>query len=265
MMTKRKSLVPLILALSLMTAGAAAAAADEADVEVELGGESVVLSQELVLHNGRTMIEAGDAAKLINGGVEEADGLITLVSASGLQLVYKPGTNQVKVGPQWMSIDQGAIVNDRSSYLPLRWTLEALGYQVDWDAAKRTVHVRDTKSSGAFVPLEQTALTAEQRAFVEKVKQQRGVHRLGDLYVIARGESANPGYGLQIEKQQLAADRLLVHVRLTKPEPGLMYPQVVSYPYLLGKADLPGNTTIQFVDAATGEPLFANADAKNES
>lgn len=259
MMTKQQTILPLLLAFTLMTAGVATG---KADVQVVLGGESVVLAQELIVYQNRTMIEVEDAAKLIDGSVEEEDGVIRLISPKGQQIMYKPGTNQVNLGVQWVTIEQGAIVTEHSSYLPLRWTLEALGYQVDWDGEKRIIHVREAQAGGAFVTLEQTALTEEQRAFVEKVKRQQGVHRLGNLYVIARGESANPGYGLKIEKQQLAKDTLLIHVRLTEPEPETMYPQVISFPYLLGKANLPANTAVQFLDAATGKPLFADAEAK---
>lgn len=254
-MDRRKVLPTLVLALSLMTAGVGAA---DTDVQVTLGGESVVLAQELVVYNDRTMIDVEDVAKLINGGVEEEEGVITLIASNGYQLRYKPGTNQVKTGREWITIDQGAIVNEQSSYLPLRWTLEELGYQVKWDEKNRTINVNETKTAGTFVSVAQDALTEEQKAFVEKVKQKQGVHRLGDLYVIARGEVPHPGYGLKIEKQQMSWEQLLVYVRLTEPEEGKMYPQVISYPYVVGKAELPPYTTIQFINAETGKRLFEN-------
>ncbi|MBO8165229.1 MAG: protease complex subunit PrcB family protein [Brevibacillus sp.] len=253
-MKRRKTVPALLLTLSLLISGTIAA---EEGVQVKLDGELFPLSRELVMQSGRTMIEVEDAAKLIDGQVEEAEGLITLTAPDGSQLVYKPDTNQVKAGQEWVTIDQGAIKNGYDQYLPLRWTLEQLGYHIRWDEQTRTISISETKGSGQFVLVDEADLTEKEKMFVEKVVKEPGVYRLGDLYVIARGQTPHPGYGLELVKQQMSGEQLLVYVRLTEPEEGKLYAQVISYPYLVGRAKLPPHVTMVVLDAATGKRLFS--------
>lgn len=104
-----------------------------------------------------------------------------------------------------------------------------------------------------FTPVSNSALSIEQKTFIEKVRKTKGVHQEGDLYVIALGEQPNPGYGLEIEKTEMSWEQATVYVKLTKPEPDKMYAAVISYPYLAGKVTLPKYTTIRFVNVETGE------------
>lgn len=86
------------------------------------------------------------------------------------------------------------------------------------------------------------------------VKHVKGVHQKGNLHVLALGEKPNPGYGLEIVKTEMILGQVRVYVKLTTPDPDMIYAAVITYPYLAGKA--PANcTAVCFANAKTGEPL----------
>lgn len=106
-----------------------------------------------------------------------------------------------------------------------------------------------------FTPIPESALSAEQKSFIEEAKRTKGVHQKGELCVVALGEQPNPGYGLEIVRTEMIWEQAKVYIRLTKPDPGKMYAAVISYPYLVGKVNLPKYTTISFIVEDTGEVL----------
>lgn len=87
-------------------------------------------------------------------------------------------------------------------------------------------------------------LSDVEKEFVELARKHQGVHQLGDLFVISLGEQPNPGYGLTLEKQSQLLEQLQLHLKRTYPQEGISYPQVISYPYLMGRVDLPPQTTL---------------------
>ncbi|WP_026074475.1 protease complex subunit PrcB family protein [Brevibacillus massiliensis] len=252
---KRRSFMALILGLGLMTASAAAVQA--ANVTIRVDNQPFAVKHELAMLQDRTMIAADDLAVLVNGSTATEQGILRLTAGGGQTIQFKPDEGQVRTGSDWTPIDQGAVTKDGLVYLPLRWTLERLAYQVKWDAANAAISIAAPAQSKGFFTVSPESLTDEERAFVEQVKREKGVHKKGGLYVIARGEVPHPGYGLEIVRQDQSWEQLFVYVRLTKPQPGMMYPQVISYPYLVGRAELVPYATVVFVDADTGGPLFA--------
>lgn len=98
-------------------------------------------------------------------------------------------------------------------------------------------------------------LTAEEKAFVEKVKINAGVHQLNNLVVISLGEKPNPGYGIEFVKQEMIWEQLKIYIKEVKPDPNQMYAQVITFPYLLARVELPPYTTLQIIDADTGKPF----------
>lgn len=119
------------------------------------------------------------------------------------------------------------------------------------------VYREDDEQGGieVFFPVEDSGLSEAERAFVEKVKMDKGVHKLGDLYVVARGQQPNPGYGIKMVKSQMETDRAVVYVRLTEPEPDMMYAAVIVYPYLAGRIHLNQDVPLVFINADNGEIL----------
>lgn len=118
------------------------------------------------------------------------------------------------------------------------------------------IPVGEKKVNPIFHTVSESSLTNEEKAFVQKVKKTKGVHNQGDLYVISRGQTPNPGYGIQITGEKTSWERASVYVKLTNPQPGMMYTQVISYPTIVGKVKVPPQTSVNFLDADTEKPLF---------
>ncbi|SMO39496.1 protease complex subunit PrcB family protein [Melghirimyces algeriensis] len=122
------------------------------------------------------------------------------------------------------------------------------------------------KNEGFFYRLlsgkEQKKLSRFIQDWLERVKQERGVHifsRQGEYYmVIAAGMKPNPGYRLEIVGMKKEEDGTAgIWVREKTPNPGKMLPQVITYPYLIiqVKGDLPlvydAETGVNFVKGNT--------------
>jgi len=229
-------------------------------VKITLEEKAVLTKHAITIVSGRTMVHADDLAALVQGkkSVEKGDVFFTVTGNKTVG--FQPNVNKAFAQGKWHDVDQGAVTYGKEVYVPLGWALKKLSYDVAWDAKSRTVEVKKmlgTDGQEGFTVVNDDALTAEEKAFVEQVKQKKGVHKQGNLVVIARGQVPNPGYGLAIIEQKQSFEQLFVYVKLTKPEPGRMYAQVISYPYLVGKVTLPNYTTVAFLDADTKQELFS--------
>lgn len=108
----------------------------------------------------------------------------------------------------------------------------------------------------AFTIVNNSELNNEQKQLIEKWKETKGVYCLDDLYIITAGALPNPSYGLEIVKTETSWEQVKVYVRVTElKQDGVSYPEVISYPYIIGKLNLPPYTSLLFVDAETGETI----------
>lgn len=110
--------------------------------------------------------------------------------------------------------------------------------------------------SHQFELVKEENLTDLEKVFVEYAKKNKGVYQFGSLYVIALGAQPNPGYGLKLEKQVQTFEQLHLYVKQTVPQPGIAYPDVVSYPYIVGRLNLPPYTTLSVLDIESKRPLI---------
>lgn len=247
-MKKQTAIALMLSGLFLFQIPASAASS----VQVTLQQKPVILKYEPILVQGRTLIAGEDAARLLKGTwtFQQGVGKLTINRTS---LAFKPNTNEV-LAKSWQKIDQGAVVRGKTVYLPLRWVTQQLGIPLYWEKGKIDIGKAEAPDSFALLSMERA--TEEEKSFIQQVKGTKGIHQKGNLYVLARGDVPNPGYGIQLVRQQVSWEQVTVYVRLTAPEPGRMYPQVIAYPYLAGKINLSPYTTIRFIDIDTGKPLF---------
>jgi hypothetical protein len=113
-------------------------------------------------------------------------------------------------------------------------------------------------ASNQFELVNEENLTELEKVFVDYAKMYEGIHRFGSIYVISLGEQPNPGFGLKLEQQIQTWEQFHLYVKKIVPEEGKEYPQVISYPYMVGKLHLPPYTTISVLDPDTKKPLFNN-------
>lgn len=254
---KRKMIVAAALGLQLIVFHPAGAVqAQTASASVFVNGQQVNLQKAPITIQQRTYVGAEDASRILHASWTRSGKQGVLKLGDDRQFTFQLDKGTVSVNGKPSEHGQGAIERDHEVYLPLRWIVEQAGHTIKWNPEKKAVEIMAALKEGGLTILAEDKLTAEERSYVESVKEKQGVHRQGNLYVIARGQSPNPGYGLKITGTQWSWEQLLVYVKQTKPEPGMMYPQVVTYPYLVAKADLPMYTTVVFLDADTNKPLF---------
>ncbi len=258
-MKLRKALA-LSIALQLLLAlpaGAATAAIPKApsSVAITVNGHATPFKHPSLVVQGRTYVSADDLAAILHGTVQKNGEVITL-QVKGKQVSFKLNKNEVMIAKEWKKTDQGAVLRNHVVYLPLRWVVESNGLQVKWDPIAKEVNILVPSEFEGIKVVSKDDLTKEEQDFVTGVKKTKGIHKKGNLYVIARGESPNPGYGLSIVGTEQSWEQLKVYVKMTKPEPGLMYPQVIAYPYVMARIELPPYTTVSFINADTKKLLF---------
>lgn len=261
---KAKKWIAAALGVQLLAAYPAAAApaaspshAATFAANVYVNGEEMSLLQAPILVGQRTYVAAEDAARILEAEWARSQNTGVLKLSDQQSYTFGLADGKVTVNGKAVKDGQGAVVQSGRVFLPLRWLVEQAGGKIAWNAEKRAVEVMAAEHEGGLVLLTADQLTKEEQAYVESVRQKQGIYHQGNLYVIARGESPNPGYGLQVTHTQWSWEQLIVYVKLTKPEPGKMYTQAITYPYIVAKADLPSYTTVVFLDADTKKPLFA--------
>lgn len=108
-----------------------------------------------------------------------------------------------------------------------------------------------------FTPVPYELLSESEKEFVQQKKFEPGVFQQGTLYVIALGERPHLGYGLEFVKSETIWEQEKIFVRQTLPKEGMMYPQVIHYPYIIGRLQLPTKfMTVSVIDIDTGKVLF---------
>lgn len=240
---KMNKWIAVLVGLQLLIA--VPANAEQPHTKIKVNDTVVTLKKEPVIVNSRTYVAAEDLAHLLNADLK-SNSEVTILRVGKSELIFSKNRTQTN----------GAIQQNNITYLPLRFALEKLGHRIKWEENTRMVQIIVQQSPDSFVVQTAESLTQEEKDYIQGVKNEKGVHQQGNLYVVALGETPNPGYGIKYVRHEVSWERLIVYVELTKPEPGKMYPQVISYPYLAGKANMPKYTTVTFINADTGKPLF---------
>ncbi|MCG5253094.1 stalk domain-containing protein [Brevibacillus agri] len=251
-----KTWMAVALSLQLFAvAPALAATGGTQTATVLVDGKAAALQKQAILQQQKTYVSAADAASLLQAAWT-LDGQKGQLKLGERTIVFQLDAGTVTVDGKPVAGGEAALVRGKEVYVPLRWLVEQAGHEIAWNAEKKAVEIVSKAQNDAFVLVDEKQLSKEEQDFIESVKGKRGVHQRGDLYVIARGQAPHPGYGLQVTKVEQKWEQLFVYVKQSEPAPGMMYPQVIAYPYLTAKVKLPPYTTISFIDADTNKPLF---------
>lgn len=100
-------------------------------------GQFQIGSGQVFLENSRTYVPGATLAAALGATYAEHDGQAVL-KAGGAAVTLQAGSRELSVGPATVLMDVAPIQRDGVLYLPMRWTAEALGYHVGWDAVSWT-------------------------------------------------------------------------------------------------------------------------------
>jgi hypothetical protein len=222
---------------------------------------SIPDSEPFINERGRIKVPARIIAQGLGADVAWDEESFTVLITGYKSITLIPGLCTATVDGAEVQLDSSAEIINNRLYVPMRFIAEALGARVQWNEKERAVNIiienlegpEQPDNTNIFTVVNEFTLSDEQRAFIDSVKQVKGIHHKDNLYVLALGERPNPGYGLEIVKTEMSWEQAKVYVKLKTPEPDMMYAAVISYPYLAGMAVLPPYTTISFINVETGE------------
>lgn len=108
-----------------------------------------------------------------------------------------------------------------------------------------------------FTPVSGVSLTDNEREFVNRNKNEQGLHQQGTLYLISLGEKPNSGYQLEFIKSKTTFEQEKIFVKQILPKEGQMYLQVIQSPYIIGRLKLPSKyMSVSIIDIDTNKGLF---------
>ncbi|ERI06643.1 stalk domain-containing protein [Aneurinibacillus aneurinilyticus] len=140
-----------------------------------------------------------------------------------------------------------SFIHQDTTYVPLRFIAERLGFQVGYDAAGNTISLKEKNMAEkemkfqVLYPLQdaQSVIASPIQQWFDSHKKQEftGTMKGEDgLYAaITRGQKPNGGYGVEVVGVTEQANKVIVKVKYTNPQPGKMYTQVITYPATLVK------------------------------
>lgn len=96
------------------------------------------------IENGRTFVPVRFLSNALgvvddNIGWDEKARLVTLAEPGFPKVELVIGSRTIESNGQPKQMDVAPVIKDRRTFLPARFVAEALGYQVDWDAANQVV------------------------------------------------------------------------------------------------------------------------------
>lgn len=229
----------LLVAILLLPFGVGA---QEAQIGIYLNGEALVLGEGM----GAPFIDGQSRTQIPLRAVSEGLGYpvdwngqtktVTIFMGGGQAVRLKIGERVVNTPGGPVEMDTAAVIIGSRTYVPLRFVAEALGHSVDYSQnGYHRIDIGGRITSVGFYRPEPGTLPEEIKSWVENSKmvplaQERVVD--GKRYVlITAGEKPTGGYAVTVEEVREVDDHLEVVVRFTRPAPGQMVIQVLTYPY----------------------------------
>ena len=148
--------------------------------------------------------------------------------------------------PLIVEMDAVPFAENGSVYIPLRFAVEGLGVQVDWDGANKTVLIT-TNTDWDIIPVETLAEYKEVNyqdipdGLAEWVSANRNTQGIrfktfdNKTYIqICAGEKPTGGYSIELESVTMVAPgSIYLTAQVISPPPDMMVTQALTYPYIL--------------------------------
>ena len=228
----------------------------ENEFNIMLDGEKLELAVPHTFINWRTMvtIDSGLFEKLgAKAGYDENEEKISIDSDySTIEMTVNELAAYIYrkfdfTGiPETIEMDVAPFIENGNVYIPLRFAVEGLGAQVDWDGANKTVLIT-TNTDWDIIPVETLAEYKEVNyqdipdGLAEWVSANRNTQGIrfktfdNKTYIqICAGEKPTGGYSINLESVTMVAPgSIYLTAQVISPPPDMMVTQALTYPYIL--------------------------------
>ncbi len=171
----KKGIFAFVLALT-MAFSSVTMAADE--ITVNVNGTNVVMDQSPIIENGRTLVPLRAVAEALGCSVVwDANTKTASFSMGDVMAIVTVGNDYIVVGDgvynENVPVDSPAVIVNSRTMIPLRALSEGFGYNVEWDAATRTVNIssKDMSAGDTDSAEEQTLSDSGMAAKVDAYAQ----------------------------------------------------------------------------------------------
>lgn len=146
-MSMRQRLAALVVLIPVL---ATVAVQGGSSIRVNVDGKDLVMNQEPIVVNGRTLVPLRSIFESL-GVAPEWDGSQNLVTATSgaMSVQLKIGESSALVNGKDVRLDAPATIVNGRTMVPARFIAEALGANVQWDETSRTVSIESKSRAGA--------------------------------------------------------------------------------------------------------------------
>ena len=228
----------------------------ENEFNIMLDGEKLELAVPHTFINWRTMvtIDSGLFEKLgAKAGYDENEEKISIDSDySTIEMTVNELAAYIYrkfdfTGiPETIEMDVAPFIENGNVYIPLRFAVEGLGAQVDWDGLNKSVLIT-TNSDQDIIPVEVPVeyeevnlqdIPDDLAKWVEANRKTPGIRFKNvdnKTYIqICAGEKPTGGYSINLESVTMVAPgSIYLTAQVISPPPDMMVTQALTYPYTL--------------------------------
>jgi hypothetical protein len=124
-------------------------------IQVHLDGKTLEFDQPPLIVDGRTLVPFRSIFEALGASVKYiADTKTVIANKTVTTITLKIGSTKTQVDDRTVELDVTARVVNGRTMVPLRFVGEAMGSEVTWNGATRTISINTAKKTGFDVPTE---------------------------------------------------------------------------------------------------------------
>lgn len=209
-----KKWLSLILALLLVFSGATASYGAEGDIQIKLGGASVMVDVAPVNVNGSVLVSLKTIQTIYGAqtSYDDKSKTITLSKQSDMKIVFKIDSLTAQLNGKEVSITSPAKIIGNTPMVPIGFIAKSFGSNISWDGKTKSVNINfdnvlKNESSTGTESLDKKITDTENKvkkaeeAFGELVKDNQPYRIIGEIYytgvdyIIIKGSAIGNGIG----------------------------------------------------------------------
>lgn len=137
-----KKAISVVLVVIMLVMAMSNIAFAQGDITVNVNGKVLAFDVQPQIINDRTMVPMRGIFEALGATVEWNDATKTVTATDGMSFVeITIGSTTIKVNGAETTIDTAPCIVDGRTLVPARFVAEAMGCEVGWDAATRTVYI----------------------------------------------------------------------------------------------------------------------------